>query len=78
MSEFLNEDRVRLIVWEEINNHFVDEKSCKERHEREKSVIDELKATVDKQSAKLDKIIVLLITACVGLVFDLLFRLIGK
>ena len=74
----LTEDRARLIVREETNGHFVEEKSCKERHEREKNMMDELKIVVERQSGKLDKIIILLLVGCVGLVFDLVFRFIIK
>jgi hypothetical protein len=74
----LTEDRARLIVWEEINDHYVDVKSCKERHEREEKMIDELKIVAERQSRKLDKIIILLIAGCIGLIFDLVFRFIIK
>jgi len=74
----LTEDKARLIVWEEINDHYVDVKSCKERHEREEKMIDELKIIVERQSGKLDKIIILLLVTCIGFVFNLLFGFITK
>lgn len=78
MADPITEDRARLIVWEEINSHFVDAKSCTERHMGEGKMIDELKMKMDRQSGKLDTIIILLLVACVGLVFDLAFRFIVK
>jgi hypothetical protein len=78
MSESLTEDRIRIIIREEVNGRYISADSCKERHIFEEKMIGELKIVVEKQSAKLDKIIILLITACVGLIFDLLFRFITK